>query len=756
MHRNWVAVFMLLAASVVSSCSVDPETAKREFLADGNRYMAEKKYPAAIVQYRNALRQDDKFAEARLKLTDAYLAIGDVRNALREAVRAADLLPDDIEAQLRAGTLLLVSRQFPEARARATAVLAKDPKNPRALMQLGNAFAGLKDLDTAVELIEQAIDADPQLTLTYTNLGALQVAKGDQEAAEAALRRAVDVAPRSALAHATLGNFLWAAGRYDEAERELKAALDIEPKSPSVNRALAGFHLARNRMPEAEAYLKTYADVNGTTESKILLADYYVRMGKAPDAIGLLTAVAKQPEGFVRATTRLSALDFANGRRPEAYSKLDQVLAREPTNELAIHGKARYLLLEGKGQEALAAATSLVNANPKSLRGQYVRGLALEATGSPDRAIEAYQEVLRIAPAAVPAQAKLASLHLARRNFKDALSLAQQVVKAQPRSSSAHLLYAQALFRTGDLANAERELLALAKATPSSADVHTWLGMLYDAKRDVRSARRSFERALELKPDSDVALAGLVDADMTEKRPAAALARIEAQLAKTPDDTKLVMMSAMAYSAARDIPKAEAAFRRLLEIDANAIEAYGGLGAIYLSQNRLDEARKSFEELARRQEKPVAAETMLGTILVRQNRPGEARKHFERALQLDPRAAVAANNLAWDYANTGGNLDVALQLAQTAKAEIPDNASVSDTLGFIYYKKGLSAIAVTTLREAIKQNPSNPNIHYHLGLAYLQNGNKAEARSTLQQVLKMSPKFPAADEVRRTLATIQG
>ena len=62
-------------------------------------------------------------------------------------------------------------------------------------------------------------------------------------------------------------------------------------------------------------------------------------------------------------------------------------------------------------------------------------------------------------------------------------------------------------------------------------------------------------------------------------------------------------MSAMAYTAVRDLPKAEAAYRRLIELDPNNFEAYGRLGAIYLSQNRLDEARRSFEEMAQRQEK---------------------------------------------------------------------------------------------------------------------------------------------------------
>jgi Flp pilus assembly protein TadD len=125
-------------------------------------------------------------------------------------------------------------------------------------------------------------------------------------------------------------------------------------------------------------------------------------------------------------------------------------------------------------------------------------------------------------------------------------------------------------------------------------------------------------------------------------------------------------------------------------------------------------------------------------------------------VELDPRAAVAANNLAWDYASNGGSLDEALQLAQTAKAELPENAEVNDTLGWIYYKKGLAGPAVTALSDAARLSPANPGIHYRLGLAYLQGGQKSEARAMLQQVLKLNPQFPEAAEVRRVLATIEG
>ena len=78
--------------------------------------------------------------------------------------------------------------------------------------------------------METAIGTEPQRTLTYANLGMLQIAKGNQPAAEAAFKRAVEVDPRSEAAHLSLANYYWAAHQWAEVERELKIALDIEPE----------------------------------------------------------------------------------------------------------------------------------------------------------------------------------------------------------------------------------------------------------------------------------------------------------------------------------------------------------------------------------------------------------------------------------------------------------------------------------------------------------------------------------------------
>ena len=123
-------------------------------------------------------------------------------------------------------------------------------------------------------------------------------------------------------------------------------------------------------------------------------------------------------------------------------------------------------------------------------------------------------------------------------------------------------------------------------------------------------------------------------------------------------------------------------------------------------------------------------------------------------METNPRAAVASNNLAWMYASRGEQLDRALQLAQAAKAELPDHPEVNDTLGFVYLKKQLPALAIPPLRLAVEKDPGNPAFHYHLGLAYSQTGDKAAARQALEQALKLKPDFEGAEDAKKVLSTL--
>ncbi len=145
---------------------------------------------------------------------------------------------------------------------------------------------------------------------------------------------------------------------------------------------------------------------------------------------------------------------------------------------------------------------------------------------------------------------------------------------------------------------------------------------------------------------------------------------------------------------------------------------------------------------------------MVGMILQMQGRNAEAQKRYEKVMEIDPRAPVAANNLAWLYAETGRNLDVALQLAQTAKAGLPDTPEVSDTLGWVYYKKDRYQEAAASFREALARAPDTASYHYHLGLALAKAGDAPGAKAAFEKALAVDPNFPDAAAARKALGTL--
>jgi len=756
MRSRLLTVLIATLGLTAVSCAGDPQKLKQQYLKSGDSYVAQKKYSEAIVEYRNAVAQDGMFGEARLKLGQSYEQTGDLNNAMREYVRAADLMPDNAEAQLRAGRLLNSFGRYPEAKARATTVLGKDPKNVGALLILGNALAGLKDIDAAVQQVQAAIDQDPSLSMGYAYLAQLQINQGNAAAARTTFQRAVEVSPTDPLVHLNLGNFLWATGDRPGAEKELKAALALDPKSTLVNRALAAFYIVTRQPALAESHLKTLIEQPNSTEYKLVLIDQYLAAKRTNEAIALLEPLSKEADGFVPAKLRLAAIDFTQGRHTQAYATIEDVLKQRPKDPDVLDTKTRFLIVESRFGEAAAAAALSTSANPTAVRSHFLHGLALQAVSSGEEAIKAFQRVLELAPASSAAQMQLATLYLDHRHdSKAAMELLGPLRKSQPTSGRIQFLVGEAKLLAGDVSGASAEIAPLAKANPSSPDVQALLARLYLAKDDRANARSTFNHVLALQPDSVMALNGLVTLDIVEKKPADARARIEAALAKNANNPPLLFLAGSSYATMGDFERAEPLLLKHVELVPDDMSAYARLVEIYLRQSRLDQAKARLEAASTRLEKPVGPATLIGMILETQGKPAEARKFYERALAIDSGAPVASNNLAWQYAEAGDNLDVGLKLAQTAKSKLPANAQVTDTLGWLYYKKGLTNIAIRTLLQATEQNPSAPGIQYHLGLAYLQNGQEQQARRSLERALNLNAPFKGAADAKQVLETIK-
>src|SRR5262245_53101629 len=102
------SVLVILAFSVFA-CTTDPKVLTDRHIAEGDRYVAQKKYDDAALEYRIALSYSPRSGQAHLRLAEAFMKNDDLRSAYPEFLRAADSLPDDENVQLKAGNLLLMA-----------------------------------------------------------------------------------------------------------------------------------------------------------------------------------------------------------------------------------------------------------------------------------------------------------------------------------------------------------------------------------------------------------------------------------------------------------------------------------------------------------------------------------------------------------------------------------------------------------------------------------------------------------------------
>ena len=390
----------VLLAALVASCS-NPETEKLEHLKRGDQYVDEKRDEFAVIEYASAVQLDPKFGEARLKLAQTYERMNNLHAAFPEYIRAADALPDDRAAQIKATELLLLGRRYEDAKARVAGLIEKDPKDVEAMLLHASAIAALKDPSGAIAEIEKALEIRPDDSRTLLTLGGVRVTEpASRKKPRQTFAGPSSLDPNSANPRLALANFLSAAGRVSESEATIKEAIAKEPQHLLANRMLADLYIATRRANEAEQPLKVIAEVSKAPAARLRLADYYLGVNRTKEATDILTALSSDPAAFADAESRLASIDYGAGRLPEAHTRLDGVLAKTPKNASVLAMKAQWLAAEDKLDEALERAKAAVAADPQSVDAYMALAVVQDRRREVADAIRSYTEVLRLNPRA--------------------------------------------------------------------------------------------------------------------------------------------------------------------------------------------------------------------------------------------------------------------------------------------------------------------------------------------------------------------
>ncbi len=92
----------------------------------GLEYFEKGAIPEAIIEFRNAIQQEPRFADAHYHLSLASMSNKDGQSAMKEMLRASSLDPDNNDANLKMAGMLLLALQPDESLKYVMKVLDKD------------------------------------------------------------------------------------------------------------------------------------------------------------------------------------------------------------------------------------------------------------------------------------------------------------------------------------------------------------------------------------------------------------------------------------------------------------------------------------------------------------------------------------------------------------------------------------------------------------------------------------------------------
>jgi len=155
---------------------------------------------------------------------------------------------------------------------------------------------------------------------------------------------------------------------------------------------------------------------------------------------------------------------------------------------------------------------------PGTIDGWQFLGLALQKTGHPAEALEAYQKAFELSHGAPHLAKPMAYLALQLQRWDDAIAYVSLAIDNDPDNLDLKLVQTRAMLFAGKLNEALETVETVVAAEPDNAEAHYLLGGVYMGRKQLEPAENELRRALALDPQHRGALSDLAVLLMSQGR----------------------------------------------------------------------------------------------------------------------------------------------------------------------------------------------------------------------------------------------
>jgi putative PEP-CTERM system TPR-repeat lipoprotein len=611
---------------------------------------------------------------------------------------AGAALDDHLPSMFLRGAVSYALGEYEQAQSQLTRYLAVIPQNARARKLLAATYVRSNQAQKAVETLkplENAPDLDSQ---TLSLIGTAYMQTGDVSKGSEFFEKAAEASPEQAGIRTQLAVSRLVQGQTDKAEEDLEAAVNINKDQTQAGILLT---LVRLRKGEFDDALTSAEQLTkAMPESPLpqnLLGAAWLGKGDTAKARQMFEGALKTKADFAPARMNLAQLDVRENKLSDAKEQYDAILKTDAKNVAAMMGMATVAGAEKNEEQAVTWLNRAADADPRNVQPR-LRLIALYSdAGKPEQALTTARDLALAAPNNPQVIEVLGRAEIAADHKDRALEAFKRLTEVAPKATRSYTLLASAQSLSNDLAG----------------------------------ARASLQKAIEIEKGNVAARVALIELEMRDKKPDAAL--------KAADDLKKVDPK----RAVGDMMRGDVLVN-LKKFD-DAVKAYDAASKIedtpiiairrYTAQRAAGKTDVAYQTL----EKWVAgnnnatARNVLASAYIADKKYPKAIEHTLKLLEADQNNAILLNNLAWAYQQTGDKR--AKEYGEKALAAAPKSPAIMDTLGWILVQSDDPQRGFDLLKQAADAAPNQGDIRYHLAAAMQKQGKSDDARKELEKLL---------------------
>lgn len=681
----------------------------------------------------------------------------------------------------------IIQGQLKAAQQNVKHLLKQAPKHPLANYLQALIDVRQKKLADAADHLQTAIQGAPKYVPALTLLGVVKLQDGESAQAQMYLSSAVSLDPNDAHVRQLLADaqmkgkvanldrttsqlaqagparpqeVALTSGHKREKQNRgnelatLKEQASQAPHNPGLQFTLAQVLLERGDAQQALSVLERVPDsatATGLTRDRLRIAAYLrtQNLAAALDAVKkMLKAHPKNAGAYVLA----SDVYMIANRDGKAKAALAKAKSIAPHNSKVLLNSAVLAVRMGDQAKAKEEFQAIVSESPKNLEA--LMGLARLAAMAND-AVETtkwLQQARQAAPHALAPRIVLVRLYILRKEPDKALSVAQEAVKIAPHNALALNLLAAGQWAAGHKKDALESFNKAIKLAPNNMVVRLHLARAQIALDQAKGAEKTLQAIIDRQPTlvSAVRLLALVQLHQGNKKAAFATAK---HLGQEPGaEAAAAQLEGDLHMAQKQYQQAAAAYDASLKSHPSRAVVVDDF--IARVRGRMKGPQQPLVSWLSQHGNDVAVRSLLAQWYLQKHDLKSAAQEYQAVVRVDPKDPTALNNLAWIYGKQ--NNPKALELARKAHQAAPDNASVTDTLGWIELQSGHAEQALALLQEASTKDGKNAGIQYHLAIAQVKTGHGDQAKHTLEKLLARKGSFAERSDAQKLLNKLKG